>query len=67
MPQGSAALSACRCCPCGARARLLGRRCPRRWECSERVKVCVAGAAGAAAAAQDTVTSLDIGSGIWEP
>ncbi|KAM7340675.1 hypothetical protein ACRRTK_001290 [Alexandromys fortis] len=53
MPQGAAALPACRCRPCGPGARLLlGRRCPRRGVCTERVKVCVAGAAGAGAGAQ---------------
>ena len=55
MPEGAAALRGCRCCPCGPRVRLRGRRCPRRGVCTERVKVCVAGAAGAAAA---TATAL---------
>ncbi|XP_027459525.1 sodium/potassium-transporting ATPase subunit beta-1-interacting protein 2 isoform X2 [Zalophus californianus] len=41
MPEGAAALRGCRCCPCGPRARLRGRRCPRRGVCTERVKVCV--------------------------
>ncbi|XP_053078261.1 serine/arginine repetitive matrix protein 3-like [Acinonyx jubatus] len=38
MPDGAAALRGCRCCPCGPRARLRGRRCPRRGVCTERVK-----------------------------
>ncbi|KAI4567233.1 hypothetical protein MJG53_008814 [Ovis ammon polii x Ovis aries] len=39
MPEGAAALRGCRCCPCGPRARLRGRRCPRRGVCTERVKI----------------------------
>ncbi|KAL6080960.1 hypothetical protein STEG23_016225 [Scotinomys teguina] len=39
MPQGAVALLACRCRPCGPGARLLGRHCPRRGVCTERVKV----------------------------
>ncbi|KAG5205396.1 hypothetical protein JEQ12_018646 [Ovis aries] len=39
MPEGAAALRGCRCCPCGPRARLRGRRCPRRGVCTERVKM----------------------------